>query len=50
MADKKSGDDQIVAKFAQQHHHDCSNNNMGCKKENSTKLGTICSIKFAVTL
>jgi hypothetical protein len=34
MADKESGDDQIVANFGQQqHHHDCSNNNMGCQKE-----------------
>jgi hypothetical protein len=33
MADKESGDDQIVANFAQQHHHDCSNNNVGCQKK-----------------
>ncbi len=34
MADKESGDDQIVANFAQQqHHHDCNNNNMGCQKK-----------------
>jgi hypothetical protein len=32
MADKESGDDQIVANFAQ-HHHDCNNNNMGCQKK-----------------